>query len=433
MSGNLWRQLKQAASNISPPFQWVLPAELQLQTQARAADGRPVSSQKKSKRKAGRETVASHPRAFSQPSAPSPAQVQVPCGVFECDGHLLSQVPLKKVGPSSSRVVLVSLDEAAPYLQIQRPVSSKPLALLVKGEIATCQASVQHERVRFQAECQASKDPILLSATILQIGDGLVTKRTFRDRTILEVAPSAVLRVSVFCEAWTQSWDLFLRSPIKAVIEAVEQLQVCSDLGCTCSRWHPSGAEEQDPLLEVWGRSFTSLQFRALPPAESLMFSAFLRVPSELEEKLLKVSGFQGVFFEPRSSETKRPSSAFSVVWLPRASLQEAILARQSHPEVLGLARVGERFGIRCSSVDVRSYQAGPFPYGTRCYFKGLRSCRLAAAALAWWRGRWVMVGASRQRPSSPARPPHSARGNPHFRKEGRHRTNPLLPSSCGP
>ena len=261
------------------------------------------------KRKGGRETVASHPRAFSQPSAPSPAQVQVPCGVFECDGHPLCQVALGKVGPSSSgKFVLVSPDEAAPYLQIQRPVSSGPLALLVLAEIATCQASVKHERVRFQAECQA----ILLSATILQIGDGLVTKRTPRDRTILEVAPSAVLRVSVFREAWAQPWDLFLRSPIKAVIEAVEQLQVCSDLGCTCSRWHPNGAEEQDPLLEVWGRSFTSLQFRALPPC--------LRVPSELEEKLVKVSGFQGIFFD---SETKRPSSAFSVVWLPRASLQK--------------------------------------------------------------------------------------------------------------
>ena len=66
LSGSPWRQLKQAASNISPPFRWVLPAELQLQIQARAAHGRPVSSQKKSKRKAGRETVASHPRAFSQ-------------------------------------------------------------------------------------------------------------------------------------------------------------------------------------------------------------------------------------------------------------------------------------------------------------------------------------------------------------------------------
>ena len=58
-------------------------------------------------------------------------------------------------------------------------------------------------------------------------------------------------------------------------------------------------------------------------------------------------SGLSGVFVEPREDGVKLPSSRFAVIWLPRGTLQEALLLMQTHPAIVGLARIGDRFGVR--------------------------------------------------------------------------------------
>ena len=384
LSHNPWRELKQLASNSTPPYQWVLPSELQVQVQKRAEEGPAIAPVKKVKRKVPIKDVV--PSSRQTPVlAPTPQQLRVPCGVFECEGHPLSQVQLAQVGPQSTGVVLVDPAAAAPYMHLHRPVSSGPLALLVIGQLCAEAPGAQGVQVRFQAECYATKDPVLLSAWMFQIGEGQVVKRSPASTTILEVAPSSVIRATVFRDTYPLSWDSFCKSPVKQLIEQCEQLQVCKALGCCCAKWHPDGTNDLDPVLEVWGRAFLSLQFKARPWAEAELFSCFIRVPAALLEPVLSASGYSGVFFEPRASDTKKPSDAFSVVWVPKASQQDALLIKQSHRSILGLARVGSRFGVRCRSTDaeelhaqvrpgvpflsaqdVRSYQVGPFPFGTQ-------------------------------------------------------------------
>ena len=96
------------------------------------------------------------------------------------------------------------------------------------------------------------------------------------------------------------------------------------------------------------------------------------------------MSGLRGIFFEPRAADARDPSLSYRVLWLPRASFQEVVLLKQSHSEVVGLARVNDRFGIRClreheeslhklvketpfvDKTKLRRFHAGPFPYGTQ-------------------------------------------------------------------
>ena len=79
------------------------------------------------------------------------------------------------------------------------------------------------------------------------------------------------------------------------------------------------------------------------------------------------------------------PCPAFSVVWLPKATLHEATVVKQSHIMAVGLARNGDRYGVRTRAADAAAihaavrpgvpfmggsvkhvYEVGPLPFGTQ-------------------------------------------------------------------
>eukprot|EP00439_Symbiodinium_sp_Y106_P036548 s927_g4.t1 len=79
------------------------------------------------------------------------------------------------------------------------------------------------------------------------------------------------------------------------------------------------------------------------------------------------------------------PSSAYAVLWMPRSTYHEVVLLMQTHSIICGLARIGDRHGVRCLKaheeelhkllrptvawVDrskLKIYEAGPWPFGTQ-------------------------------------------------------------------
>ena len=123
----------------------------------------------------------------------------------------------------------------------------------------------------------------------------------------------------------------------------------------------------------------------ACEPWHPILFNAFLRIPAGLLVGLLASSGDRGIYFEPRGEEARLPSKDYVVTWLPKLSRPEVLLAKQSHDKILGLARVGSRFGVRCAAdaaeavhqqlkpssafvktTDARVYHSGPWPYGSQ-------------------------------------------------------------------
>ena len=213
-----------------------------------------------------------------------------------------------------------------------------------------------------------------------------MTKAKPQHAAVLDLVPSSILRVAVYRDEWPESWESLVNKPLRAVLEACVELQTCSQVGCNCQKWHGiSGPGEPEALLEVWNRGFLSASFKPCKPAEAVLFNVYLRVPTALLCTLLQAAGTNGVYFEPRGPEPRLHSQEFAVHWLPKAARQDALLVKQTHIAVVGLARVGQRYGVRCRQADAealhkllkpstpyfakdsaRLYHSGPWPFGTQ-------------------------------------------------------------------
>ena len=256
-----WKELKALCSNCTPPLQLVLPSELKGMIEAKAASGEPLGPRRKNE---GRKVAQPDP---PRPVVPLPSQMSIPDGEFEADGQPLRQLGLGDIGPNATGVVPVSPGEAAPYLQLARAVSCKALGLLVFGPLDLSAARVKHAPVRFQAVCPATSGPMLLSATLLQIGDRFVQKRAPAKVATLDLAPSSIVRVAVYRDEWLEPWTMMAQKPIRAILELCPKLRTCYQVGCTCDCWHGVSAPGvPEALLEVWGRGYMSDSMRAVAP-----------------------------------------------------------------------------------------------------------------------------------------------------------------------
>ena len=378
-SKQAWRNLKQLANNTSPPFQLVLQEELALSVQARATG--PDPAKRKSRQKVSKEPV----RDTTRPALPPLDQIQIPDGVFASEGRPLCQMELQSVGPQSVGVVLVNPAQAEPYLRLGQPVSQGALAMVIVGDIDCSNATVQVDKVRFRAELLLNKEPLLICGTLAQIGNKWVDKHVPRT-TQVDVAESCVARFAVYRDACPVPWETFIHSPLKEIFGLIPLLQTCDTAGCECQKWHGSAGPGEPPaILETWSRQFVGNTFKTVPPATSTVFNIMLRLPVQLETCIQAYSGTAGIYIEPRSDDTRSPSSRFTIIWLPKSSWQEALLLSQTHPAILGLARMGERYGVRCLKTEeeslhrklkpatawvdkarVRVFESGPWPFGTQ-------------------------------------------------------------------
>ena len=60
-----------------------------------------------------------------------PHKLQIVDGIFRCHAHAVLQIKATQIGPLSSGVVLMSQQEAEPYLRAGNIVSQEPLAIAV--------------------------------------------------------------------------------------------------------------------------------------------------------------------------------------------------------------------------------------------------------------------------------------------------------------
>ena len=243
-----WKALKQLGNNCTPTFQFVLQNELARSIQDRAEGPDPPPRRKKAQKAKTEVTAARVPRL------PQVEDLTVPEGVFASEGRPLSQIDLASLGANSVGVVLVSPDQAEPYLRLGQPVSQGALALIVVGDIDCTLATVQVQQVRFRAKLSATGEPLLVSGTLAQIGNQWVEKFVPRT-TPVDVADSCVARIAVYRDACPIAWDRFVVSPLKEVVALVPVLQTCDLAGCECHKWHGT----TDPGQPRGGGAFTML------------------------------------------------------------------------------------------------------------------------------------------------------------------------------
>ena len=396
-----WKELKAIANQATPVFQFVLPSELDVAIKAKSADGRPVTSKRKQRQPPPFAVQSSRKQHAFLPALDA---ITVPTGVFTSAVGDLEHIAADGVGPHAKGIFLLTPDAALPYTQVHKPVSSSALGLLVPGQEAITGAQLPGCQLRFTAKLSATDEPILLSAHLYQLGAIEVCKFLPQQTAIVDVTPSAVVKVCIYRDEIPLPWTDFVKSPVKGLLDIMPQVRTCREAGCQCGQWHGTSAPGEPPaLLDIWGRAFLKQNAKPDAPLTAAVFTVFLRVPSGLLRSVLAASGNAGAYCEPCDDAQRATSPDFKVVWLAKASLAEARLVKQTNAAVVGLARLGDRFGLRCSAEDEEDlhnsirpdvpflpqgakhvFHSGPWPPGTQ------KAAILKLLSSLQWRARPV-------------------------------------------
>lgn len=368
-----WKQLKNLANNAS--FKFVLPSELEKNIAENK--GKPV----------GKKSAKDRP----SPTMPDVAaldvdKLRVLDGVFRADGQILHQIHQQQIGPVSNGFVLISAQDAEPYLKANKQVSKEPLALVVfcrpDVEISTM---LPHGRVTVPCRCTVNQEPILADAVLVQIGGCHVEKVVGSKLVNIESPDVITLKINVFQDEFADSWDAFCKSPIRSIVQLVPELKRCSEEGCNCQCWHNEDALPiKEPILDLWRRQFLRHGYQQSEPSKADFFTVFMRVPACLMTKILGRSGIGGLYVEPRSADGRTVLTDFMVIWAGKHTLKDLLHMRQTNPAVAGLARVGDRRGLRVVASQAQEvhqlikpdtlflpqgdrvqYLVGPFPFGS--------------------------------------------------------------------
>ena len=280
---------------------------------------------------------------------------------------------------------MISIDDALPYLRSGKVVSKEPLALAVFCNGDQClDTALPHSRVTIPCVCIANSEPLLTEVVIVQLGTGFVEKRVIPTAIAVDQLEVATVKVMVYRDEFSSSWDDFIGAPIKHLARIFPVLARCSDPDCKCDCWHnPEGLPLKDPIMDVWRRQFLRTSFKPVAAAKADIFSVCLRIPIAILPSLLTMSGVSGAYTEPRTPDGKEVMAQYVVIWAPKMSPSELSHIRQTNPAAVGLARVGDRRGLHVKSEQAQvihavlrpeaaflpsgpktQYVAGPFPWG---------------------------------------------------------------------
>ena len=401
---NAWRSLKWLANSLTPPFQLIQPHELSSAVEKRVAEGGQIG--RKNQKQSAPKGKGKGKKGSGGLKIVDPHGLRVEPGLFHCgDSQPLSQIDVASIGPASSGVFLLVLSDAAPYLRAGKVISAGGLGLLlVDCVVGQVQTDLEIAPVKFPAICVANAEPLLLEGVLCQLGKLKVMRTTPSPQCSLISMSTCVARILVFRDLLDVSWDSFREHPMKHLFAKLPILRPCGDEQCegNCEAWHPAqSCVIEDPLMEVWNKHWMSLAFNSVGSSEAECFSVHVRLPSCLQLQLQHYSGVAGVFVEPRQVDGKTPSDSYHVIWLPKTTYQDLLHLKQSTPGIVGLARLGHKFGVRCLSADAQNLHAlvrpggsflpagkklhfsiGPVPYGT------LKSSIVAVLASIPWVAR---------------------------------------------
>lgn len=374
-SANPWKSLKTLATNVK--FQLVLHDELQQHIAGKA--GQEVG---KGPKKARANRVPKQP----DPIVLDPSKLQVPNGTFSSGGEDLQQLAPSQIGPLAKGVVVVTSSEAEPFLKANQLVSGEPLALLVLNAPSTrWSTTLACTRVTVPARCVMNQEPLLLEASLIQIGKGIVEKQIGSSKLAIDTVKVSTLKVIVYKDEVQIAWEAFVAGPVKYIVSQVPLLKLCQERDCKCQCWRNTEEEQVSAaIVDVWRRQYLRQGFKPENPSSATIFTVCIRVPSCLQDRIIEVAGHGGVYVEPRTLDAREIDRSFDVVWIPRADKSSVTHLRQTNPMVAGITRLGEGWGLRVKSEQAHlvhqvvrpdavfleqgprlQYNVSPIPFGT--------------------------------------------------------------------
>ncbi len=296
----------------------------------------------------------------------SPHEISIPDGIFkQGTDKLLKQIPVQAIGPETSGIVVVTPQDAEPYLRLSKPISTQGLGLLLLDHShPACAGS--GSLIRFPCKCELTNEPILVSARLIQIGSIEVTKYVPSTAGTVDEVSTNVFRVALYKDEIGDDWGHIIQHPIKHILTV---------LGIDNKGTNPS-------VVDVWDRQFLTINMTRTKAAQCEIFFASIRLVGANCNELQARSGFSGLYVEPRSIDGRNPSEQYRVIWL-KLDKASTTAAMQSSNLQVHLARHGVRYGLRASSdiaeevhrfhkatvpyldtVNVLKFLVGPFPFG---------------------------------------------------------------------
>ena len=345
-AGSPWKELKWLGNNSSPILQLIKPAELQAAIAKKSGKGATVGT-KAQKKAAGKG------KGKGKSQCLDPNGLRIDVGLFVCgEGHQLPQIDIATIGPQVSGIVLASLATAQPYLRSGKQMSLGGIGLIiVDAKAEDIQTNLIAEPVRFPAVCLANEEPLLVDGVLFQLGAQPVSKFVASEQCALVTLRTCVIKVMLYRDQVDCSWETIQAHPLKYLFAKVPPLQPCNDEQCggQCESWHVSAScQLADPLMEVWGRQWLTQSYMTVIPSEAEIYGAHIRVPECLQIQLQHYSGQSGVYLEPKHIDGRSPSTAFQAIWLPKHSYADIVVLKQQTSAVLGVARSGTKYGVRC-------------------------------------------------------------------------------------
>eukprot|EP00435_Cladocopium_sp_Y103_P023887 s1528_g5.t2 len=361
-SKRAWADLKSAANACTPPFKLIMPDELQAQITARTNAKKTfgMKNPKASKRREHAPTLVIHA-----------AELQIPQGVFkQSDDVPLAQISHHDIGPHAKGVLLVDQQDSEAMQRLPKPVTSGGLALIVLANAADAD---QHAAppIRFPALCTTTNEPLIASGYLYQLGQVDVIRHEPSVKLAVEQCNTEVFRCLVFKDQADQIWEDMQKQPVKTIF-GQEPLLV------------PRQNESSTQVIDVWDRQWMSKRFERVKPQTAEVFAFTFRMKAEKSDELLQRNSLNGIYYEPRSQCGRHPSDSYHVTWLPQVSFQDAKYAQQTSPQTTTLTRHGDRYGLRCDTInasevharhrpntplllgqDKKLYVLGPLPFST--------------------------------------------------------------------
>ena len=364
-----WPAIKSLANSSSPPFRLIQPAEFQQVVKQRTRTDKQVKNRKQSKPQ------------VSQPVQFAPVDLVIPEGVFcqASDGQNLAHLTMRQVHPKAKGVVLCTEGDVQPFLS-QPCISSEGLAFLVMAPFSK-QLEEVGTIIRFPAQSIATVEPVLLTAVLIQKGSTPVQRSVPPTQLQVDQIPTRTLKVFLYRDQTSYDWSEVVKRPVKCILDTLQCLQQCKSPSCTCPKWHDG---DHEPLLDVWQRSFLTVHFAPVKPADSALFTCAVRVVEQVGSQLFELSGTNGIYVEPRTHDGKQHDTQTQTVWLPKHGFQQAIAAKSTAVVPSSLIRVGHRYGLRALAKDAQQlhsqfrpevpylpgstkedFLVGPLPWGT--------------------------------------------------------------------
>ena len=359
-SSRQWRDLKARASACKPPIQLIMDDELQAQIEKRRQEGKPWGRKSSKAKQSNRPTPPQqiHLRAN---------QIQIPDNIFkQDDGVPVNQITLQQLRQRTRGIAILNQEDAAPFLQLKEPLSPEGVGLLIVDykELAL---PAHHTVITFPASFAETSDPMIVTAALVQLGAKSVTRLMPPNPVTIEQVDTQVIRCVLYRDQFPGEWTQVTDRPFKTI----RGLDSLKDL-------------TQPEILDCWDRQFMNKNFQKVKPEVAEVFSITCRFTQKAAAIVLAANAQSGLFTEPRAQHGRDPCHLHKVVWLPKKSFAEALVAQQVTEVSTSIARSGDRFGLRTLSdhvekvhaqnrpgvayldnSTVKQYQVSPLPFGT--------------------------------------------------------------------